>query len=57
MYVCVSCMNIMKCKPNNTMVIYVLPYIYIYMYILITIYIYTHTCICVCHVCILLPIM
>ena len=55
MYVCVSCMNIMKCKPNNTMVIYVLPYIY--MYILITIYIYTHTCICVCHVCILLPIM
>ena len=40
MYVCVSCMNIMKCKPNNTMVIYVLPYIY--MYILITIYIYTH---------------
>ena len=55
MYVCVSCMNIMKCKPNNTMVIYVLPYIYVY--ILITIYIYTHTCICVCHVCILLPIM
>ena len=32
MYVCVSCMNIMKCKPNNTMVIYVLPYIYMYIY-------------------------